>query len=154
MCVARIPFNGRDWVFPTLQGYFGTYVAKSNLKMPALELLREIELEDGSRDSLLRALDYRQGCCTSKQAELDKILDTIESGPPSVGPLVWDRRLDVGRPWTYMPSLWMLKEYKLKVGPSEVSRCLARTHSETSLLKLPLCNAKALCRPLLHAVAQ
>ncbi|CAL5222638.1 g5033 [Coccomyxa viridis] len=78
-------------------GYFGTYVAKSNLKMPALELLREIELEDGSRDSLLRALDYRQGCCTSKQAELDKILDTIESGPPSVGPLVWDRLLDTYR---------------------------------------------------------
>ena len=136
MCVARIPFNGRDWFFFTLQGYFGTYVAKSDLKMPALELLREIELEDGSRDSLLRALDYRQGCCTSKQAELDKIMDMIESGPPSMGPLVWDRRLDVGRPWTYIPSFWVLKDIQLEVRPSEVSRCLARTQSETSLLKL------------------
>ena len=120
----------------TLQGYFGTYVAKSDLRMPAQleELLIEIELEDGSRDSLLRALHYRQEYCKREQADLDQIITTVESGARGLGPVVG----------------YILNPYRMEeVGPSEVSRCLARTHSETSFLKLPTacsCSMNAPCQ--------
>ena len=70
----------------TLQEYSGKEVAKRNHELPALELLIEMELEDGSQDSLLRALDYRQECCKREQAWLDELEDTIERGSP-----VWAR---------------------------------------------------------------
>ena len=69
----------------TLQVYLGKQVAECNYELPALELLIEIELEDGSRDSLLRALDYRQECCKREQANLDKELKFIESGAADLG---------------------------------------------------------------------
>ena len=107
----------------TLQVDRGILVAKSNHELPALKLLIEIELEDGSQDSLLRALDYRREYCKREQANLNQHLYTIESGALGLGPVVWYR------PGTYMPALWMNKKDKLEhieVGPLQVSRCLAR----------------------------
>ncbi len=70
----------------TLQVDRGILVAETNHELPALKLLIEIELEDGSQDSLLRALDYRREYCKREQANLNKHLNTIEKWGPGLGP--------------------------------------------------------------------
>ncbi len=85
-------------------------VAKSNHELPALELLIEMELEDGSQDSLLRALDYQRECCKREQAWLDEYMDIIENGSPFWARVMMYRHTRC------------LEEVRLL----EVSRCLAR----------------------------
>lgn len=81
----------------TLQAFLGKQVAQYDHDLPALELLIEIELEDGSRDSIRRAVDYQQGTCKRGQARLDQIMEE-----------------------KYKPTK------HIEVGPLEVSRCLAK----------------------------
>ena len=94
----------------TLQEYSVKQVAKSNHELPALELLIEMELEDGSQDSLLRALDYQRECCKREQAWLDEYMDIIENGSPFWARVMMYRHTRC------------LEEVRLL----EVSRCLAR----------------------------
>lgn len=101
-----------------LQAYGGQKVARVNSDLPALELLIEIELEDGSQDSLLRALDYQQGYCRREEDILGTIIDIIETG----GPVVWYR------PGSYLTRWIKLRfiEVRLLEGPALQMPCLTQ----------------------------
>ncbi len=87
MSVARIPFHWYGLGLLTLQAFLGKQVAQSNHDLPALELLIEIELEDGSRDSLRRAVDYRQGMLQTWAGQAGSNYGRIDPRP-----LVWTSR--------------------------------------------------------------
>lgn len=112
-----------------LQAYSGKRVAESHNDLPALELLIEIELKDGSQASLQRALAHRQGCCRRGQAQLNEIMERIDPGP-----VVWNR------PGTYIPR-WITRVFGgkfllelIEVGLFEVS--LPQSSKGTLLLKI------------------
>ena len=65
-----------------LQAYSGDRLAVINADLPALELLIEIELEEGSEDSLRAALAYRQQRCVRARATLERSMDPFRTGDP------------------------------------------------------------------------